>query len=378
MAEDSDEDKTEPASGKRLEEAKKEGNVPQSKDLGTFLVLMVGVVTLWMLGDWLALRAEKLMRMGLTLDRKAAFDPQAMLDALYQYSSDGLFAIAPFLAMIVIASVIGPFLMGGAIFSTDLLAPNFGRLNPMSGIGRMFSLHGATELFKAIIKAIVIGYSCYWVIGKQHTQVLGLAEQSLDTSIPEFVNLIMSSAILIVASLMLVVAVDVPFQLWSYYKKLRMSKQELKDEYKQTEGDPHIKGKIRAMQRQMAQKRMMAEVPKANVVVTNPTHYAVALKYAQGQEAPTVVAKGIDLIAQAIKDAAKEHNIPIIEAPPLARALYKHTPLEKQIPAPLFVAVAEVLAYVFRLNEWMQGNGDQPSPPSDLEVPADMDPGVDA
>src|SRR5574343_881941 len=365
MAEDSDEDKTEPASSKRLEEAKKEGNVPQSKDLGTFLVLMVGVVTLWMLGDWLALRAEKLMRMGLTLDRKSAFDPQAMLDALYQYSSDGLFAIAPFLAMIVIASVIGPFLMGGAIFSTDLLAPNFGRLNPMSGIGRMFSLHGATELFKAIIKAIVIGYSCYWVIGKQHTQVLGLAGQSLDTAIPEFVNLIMSSAILIVASLMLVVAVDVPFQLWSYYKKLRMSKQELKDEYKQTEGDPHIKGKIRAMQRQMAQKRMMAEVPKANVVVTNPTHYAVALKYTQGQEAPTVVAKGIDLIAQAIKAAAKEHNIPIIEAPPLARALYKHTPLEKQIPAPLFVAVAEVLAYVFRLNEWMQGNGDQPSPPSD-------------
>lgn len=378
MADDSDEDRTEPASGRRIEQAREDGNVPQSRDLGAFLVLLCGVVTLWMLSDWLVLRAEKLMRQGLTLDRKSAFDPRAMLDMLYELSADALMAMAPFYAVILIASVVGPLAMGGLNFTTKSFTPDLMRLNPLTGIGRIFSMHGVHELLKSLLKTALIGGVCYWVLLRQHEQVLGLSAQALEPAMASYGDLVLQSALLLVASLALVAAIDVPFQLWQYYSKLRMTKEELKQEYKEQEGDPMLKGRIRQMQRQMAQRRMMSEVPQANVVVTNPTRYAVALRYREGQDdAPVLVAKGINFVAQSIRELATEHGIPIVEAPPLARALYKHVDLEQRVPPTLFVAVAEVLAYVFRLNEWLRGQGDRPDLPAELQVPPDMDPGAD-
>jgi flagellar biosynthetic protein FlhB len=376
VAEDSDLEKTESASARRLEQAREEGQVPHSRELATFISLMVGVVALYVLGRWGGHRMMELVRSGLNFERQKAFEPEGMQQVLAQLATDGLLTIAPLLLASVVAALVTPFLMGGWVFSTSVLKFDLTRLDPLQGLGRMFSTHGLAELVKATLKSVLVASVGVWVVWRERDHLFSLMLQPLATSMDDFASLVLLSALLIVASLAVIAAIDVPFQLWEYHRRLRMTKDELRQEMKEQEGDPQIKARIRAAQREMSRRRMMSNVPTADVVVTNPTHYAVALKYdPERAGAPIVVAKGADIVAGKIRELARENNVPILEAPPLARALFAHCELEEQIPAALYTVVAEVMAWVFQLNHWIAEGGLPPDVPGALAVPEGMDPG---
>ncbi|HUY02915.1 MAG TPA: flagellar biosynthesis protein FlhB [Rhodocyclaceae bacterium] len=379
MAEESDLERTEPASGRRLEQAREEGQVPQSRELAAFLVLLASVSGFWTMGGWLSRHAAVIMRRGLSFGRDAAFDSHAMGNAFMAVSWQALMLAAPLFLLCIVAAIATPFLMGGAVFSPKGLALDFSRLDPLAGLGRIFSVQGVAEMVKAILKALLVGAVTYWVVVHQVGTLFALFSQSLDTGLQSFVKLLLLSAVAMVVGVGLIAGIDVPFQLWQYYSKLRMTKEELRQESKESEGDPQVKARIRRQQREMVKKRMMSEVPTADVVVTNPSHYAVALKYdSQNMSAPQVVAKGMNLIAQTIRELALDNGVPLLEAPPLARALYRHSDIGDQVPAALYTAVAEVMAYVYQLNQFMAGDGKllAPQPPLSLPVPAAMDPGA--
>ncbi|MGQ5487393.1 flagellar biosynthesis protein FlhB [Thauera sp. ZXT1-4] len=377
MAEESDLEKTEAPSPRRLEQAREEGQVPQSRELSTFLVTVTGAATLLLLGNWMAIRVSGLLRDGFAFDRRAAFDDNVMLDMLERMLSGALLTLMPLFFALLIAAVAAPLLLGGLVFAPKALGPNFGRLNPVQGIARMFSVHGLAEMVKAILKSLLVGGVGSLVLWLNMDHLFDLMVEPLEIGMADFSDTVAFAALLIVLSLGLLALMDVPFQLWQYHKKLRMTKEEVKREGKEQEGDPMVKGRIRAMQREMARRRMMSEVPKADVVVTNPTHFSVALKYdAEKMGAPVVVAKGRGELALKIRELAKEHGVPMLEAPPLARALYKHCELEQSIPAALYTAVAEVMAYVYQLDAWMKSGGLPPAAPTALPVPAGMDPGA--
>jgi flagellar biosynthetic protein FlhB len=375
LAEQSDLERTEPASQRRLEQARAEGQVPQSRELSTFLVLIAGTISLWVMGSWLANRIAAIVRHGLTLERGAAFDANAMSASLAAQAWDALVTIAPLFVVILIAAMAGPLALGGFLFSAKAFQPDFSRLDPVQGFGRVFSLHGLAELIKAIAKSALVAGVAVWVILRERDALFALFVQPLHSGMASFGGTVLFSSVAIVAGMALIVAIDVPFQLWRYYSRLRMTKEEVRQEAKELEGDPQLKARIRAQQREMARKRMMAEVPKADVVVTNPTHYSVALKYDAGRmAAPRVVAKGAGHVAQRIREVASEHDVPLLEAPPLARALFRHAEIGDEIPASLYTAVAEVMAYIYQLNTYLDRGGLPPEPPRELPVPEGMDP----
>ena len=377
MAEESDLEKTEDPSPRRLEQAREEGQVPQSRELSTFLVTVTGAATLLLMGNWMAGRVMGIVRDGFAFDRGAAFDPALMLDVLDRMLSAALLTLMPLFFALLVAAVAAPILLGGLVFAPKVLGLNFGRMNPIPGIGRMFSVHGLAEMIKAILKSVLVGGVAALVLWLNIDHLFDLMVEPLEVGMADFSDTVAFAALMIVLSLGLLAIIDVPFQLWQYNKKLRMSKEEVRRESKEQEGDPMVKGRIRALQREMARRRMMTEVPKADVVVTNPTHFSVALRYdAEKMGAPMVVAKGRGELALKIRELAREHGVPMLEAPPLARALYKHCEIEQSIPAALYTAVAEVMAYVYQLDAWMKQGGLPPVAPSALPVPADMDPGA--
>lgn len=376
MADDSDLERTEAPSSKRLSEAREEGQVAHSKELSTFLVLVAGVGGMWVFGQWMAQRTQALLRHGLNLDRSAVFAPEAMLSALFDAALAALLLCAPLLGLTVLAALVGRFAIGGWNFTTKPLAPNFGKLDPLHGIARMFSTDSLVELVKALLKTLLVGGIALWAISYERDAIFALAATPVEAGLAGIARLLLVATMLILLGLALLAAIDVPWQLWHYMDQLKMSREELKQEAKDAEGDPQIKARIRGAQRAMARKRMMAEVPKADVVVTNPTHYAVALKYDAGSMgAPRVVAKGMNLIAQNIRELAAANSVPLLEAPPLARALYRHTEIGESIPAALYNAVAEVMAWVYQLNHFVAQGGSPPREPGDISVPPDMDPG---
>ncbi len=376
MAEDSDLEKTEPASPRRLEQAREEGQVPQSRELSAFLVLIAGSGALWVGGSWLAQRISGAVSRGLTFGRDEAFDTTALPALFLHEAGEALATLGPLLLILVVAALAGPFTMGGLNFSSKALAPDWTRLDPLKGFGRMFSMHSVGELVKGILKALLVGGVVAWVVLHEKDQVFALIGQPVEAGLHAMGQTILFSTLVIVASMALIVTLDVPFQLWQYHSKLRMTKEEVRKEMKEMEGDPQLKARIRSQQREIARRRMMAAVPKAQVVVTNPTHFAVALAYDERMPAPRVVAKGRGAIAQRIREIAQEHSVPLLEAPPLARALYAHTDLDQTIPPALFRAVAEVMAYVYQLNAWLARGGRPPQLPADLPVPAELDPGA--
>ena len=375
MAEDSDLEKTEQPSQRRLDQAREEGQVARSRELSTFAVLWAGGAGLWVMGSTLSAQLTKVLRDGLTLDTKLAFHSDMLLPRLYTLSMETLVAFLPFLLLLLATAALSPLLLNGWMFSMKPLMPNFSKLNPASGIGRMFSTHGLVELAKAIGKSLVVGGVGAWAIWHNKDAVMLLVAQPVAASIPHLGYLMWMSFAAIMGGMLLIVAVDVPFQLWEHSSKLKMTKEEVRQEAKESEGDPQVKGRIRSMQREMARRRMMAEIPTADVVVTNPTHYSVALRYSEGgMKAPVVVAKGSHFLAARIKEIAIANNVPILEAPPLARALHKHTELGQAIPEALYTAVAEVLAYVYQLRRHRQGGAAKPEEPRDLPVPPQLDP----
>ena len=374
MAEDSDLEKTEEPTGRRIEQAREKGQVPHSRELGTFLVLIAAAAAFWMMGSWFMQRSMLITRKALSIEPQLAHEPALMLPRLAEISGDALLAFSPFLALLVLAAVLPPFFLNAWVFSTTALVPDLKRLNPLAGIGRMFSWNSLMELGKAVLKASLVGGVAVLLIWKERDEIFGLLGEPLEAGLAHAGNLISFSFLILVAGLAIVVAADVPFQLWQYFDKLKMTKEEVKQEMKEMMGDPHVKGRIRSLQMQAARKRMMSAVPQANVIVTNPTHYAVALAYQAGMAAPKVVAKGVGVVAQKIREVGSEHAIPILEAPPLARALYKHAELDAEIPSALYNAVAEVLAYIYQLANWRQAGGVYPVPPRDLPVPAELVP----
>jgi flagellar biosynthetic protein FlhB len=379
MAEDSDLEKTEQPSQRKLDQAREKGQVARSRELSTFAVLLAGGGVLWFMGASFTQHMVKLLHDGLTLDRELAFNPDLMIPRLYDLSLDALITFFPFLLVVMLAAAFSPLLLNGWLFSVQALQPKFSKMNPVSGIARMFSRTALVELAKAIGKSILVGGVAAWVIWSNKDAVMALGMQATAASIPQIGHLVGASFMTIVGAMLLIVAIDVPFQLWDHNKKLMMTKEEVRQESKETEGDPMVKGRIRSLQREAARRRMMAAIPTADVVVTNPTHYAVALKYGdKGMRAPIVVAKGSHLLALRIREIAEENHVPILEAPPLARALHKHTDLGESIPEALYTAVAEVLAYVYQLHRYEKQGGARPQEPKHLPVPVELDPAVAA
>ncbi len=375
MAEDSDLEKTEPASPRRLEKAREEGQVARSRELNTFLLLAAGVATLWFTGAQMYYSLTGILRTGLWFDLRVGRDTSIMLSVAAGSAMQALKALLPLFVMLVVTALLASVLLGGFLLSSKALEPKFERLNPLKGVKRMFSAQTLVELIKTLAKASVIGVVAVLVIRHYLDQMTSLMHASPSEALTSGMGLVALCCALIVAGLFLIVAIDAPWQIFSHYKKMRMSREDVKQENKESDGDPHVKGRIRQQQRAMARRRMMAEVPKADVVVTNPTHYAVALVYDEKRGgAPRVVAKGASLLAARIRGIAEEHRVPLLSAPPLARALYHNVELGREIPAALYSAVAEVLAWVFQLRSWKAGAGAEPRRPQDLPVPAELDP----
>ena len=374
MAEDSDLERTEPASPRRLEEARAKGNIPRSRELNTFAILMAAALTLLIMGVPLAQGLMQMMKRGLTFDHTSINTTDVMWSNLTHAMLDTLLLFFPFLLVLLIAALAAPMMLGGWLLSAEALEPDFGRANPLKGLSRMFSTTSLAELGKALAKSLVIGLIGFWVIVHYWPAMLSLATEPLYSGMSHMTNLLGWSFIMITSGMILIVAIDVPFQLWEYSRKLRMTKEEVRQEMKESEGDPQLKARIRAMQRETARKRMMSEVPKADVIVTNPTHYAVALRYNEKEmRAPRVVAKGTYLLAERIRELGAENGVLILSTPPLARALYKHAELDQEIPTALFAAVAEVLAYVYQLRSYNKQGGVMPELPAALPVPEGMD-----
>lgn len=374
MAEESDEDKQEEPTQRRLDQAREEGQVPRSRELTSFLLLCFGLGGLWMMAGWVGGGMADVMRVSMDFRAPLAFELNRLLTHLWMVAMMALKALAPYGLLLTLVALLAPNLLGGWLFSSKSIKIDFTKLDPIKGIGRLFGAQFLAELGKAIAKATLILSVGAWYIYNHMTELLGLANEQMIGALLHALRLIVGCCALMLLSFIIVVAFDVPYQLWSNLKKLRMSKDELKKEHKETEGDPQIKGKIRQQQQAMARQRMMSKVPDADVIVTNPTHFAVAMVYRDTEMgAPKVVAKGAGAIAAKIRELGQEHNVPILEAPPLARALYKHSELDQEIPAPLYTAVAEVLAWVYQLRRYHSQGGNVPATPKAIDVPPELD-----
>jgi flagellar biosynthetic protein FlhB len=374
MAEESDLEKTEPASGKRLEQARSSGNIPRSRELSTFAVTMTGIAMLMTQGGKIAGFVMDSARRTLTFDHSILASTDSMLLRFKEVIFGALFQLAPTFGALFLVALFVPMLVGGWNLTAEALQPNFGKFNPIPGIKRMVSLNAATEALKAILKSVLIGGIATMVIWKQRGDILGLGQMELHAGLLKMIDMLIHTFFIVAGAMILLVAIDVPFQLWSYHKKLRMTKEELKQEYKEQEGSPEVKGRIRRMQREAARRRMMQEVPKANVIVTNPTHYAVAIQYTEGMKAPLVLAKGALIMAEKIIDTGREHKVAVMRVPSFARALYFHAEIGEEVPQRLYAAAAQVLAYVYQLRLYEVNGGLAPVYPDQIEVPADLDP----
>lgn len=363
---------------KRLADARREGQVARSRDLAHLLVLGAAGAALVALSKPLLQACRELLASGLRFDHAAVNDSAAMTQRLSDLTAAGLLAVGPVLAVMLAAALAAPLAMGGFIFVPSMAAPKLSRISPLAGFGRMFSLPSLVELSKVLLIALLLGLAGAAFLLTHITDFAALAHVGLASGLGQLGELLAYGFFALIAVLAVTAAIDVPFQLFHHHRQLKMTQDEVRREEKETQGDPHIKARIRSAQREIARKRMMAAVPTADVVVTNPTHYAVALKYSDGRAAaPVVVAKGADAIAEKIRELAKEHTVPLLSAPPLARALYRHVEIGAEIPAALYTAVAQVLAYVFQLRRWSEGRAPHPNAPREIEVPVELDPGAE-
>ncbi|MFT0623115.1 flagellar biosynthesis protein FlhB [Ectopseudomonas guguanensis] len=366
-------DKSEEPTGKRLEESRKKGQIARSKELNTLAVTLTGTVALIIFGAYMGNVLMDIMRGNFSLPRDVLMSERSMALYLLASGKEALLATQPFLIALLIASIAGPIALGGWLFSAEALQPKASRMNPLAGLKRMFSVQALVELVKALAKFLVILAVALVVLALDQDDLLAIANEPVEPAILHSLKVVGWSAFWLSCGLILIAAVDVPFQLWSHKQKLMMTKQEVRDEYKDTEGKPEVKGRIRQLQREMAERRMMQAVPQADVVITNPTHFAVALKYdPEKGSAPVLLAKGGDFLALKIREIAQEHQVMVLESPALARAVYYSTELDQEIPAGLYLAVAQVLAYVYQLRQYRAGKGKRPGPLPDLPIPPDL------
>lgn len=372
MAEhESGQERTERATPRRQQESRDKGVVARSRELNTVALLVAGAGAMLVLGGGVIASLGQVMRASFTFDHARATDHGAAVTALSEGLAISFNSLLPFLGVLVVAALVSSVALGGLQLSTKAITPQWERISPAKGLKRMFSAQALMEMVKALAKFLLIGAIAVTWLWHQAPEFLALGELPTESGLSTAANLIGWSFLVVSLATILIAAVDVPFQLWNHMQQLRMTKQEVRDELKETDGKPEVKAQIRRMQRELAQRRMMEDVPKADVIVTNPQHYAVALRYDAGRmRAPKVVAKGADLIAARIREVGREHRVPLFEAPPLARALYFSTDLGKEIPAGLYLAVAQVLAYVFQLREARPGHA--PTAPGDLPIPPEF------
>ncbi|MBD9534393.1 MAG: flagellar biosynthesis protein FlhB [Stenotrophomonas sp.] len=349
-------EKTELPTEKRLREARENGNIPRSRELATAAVFTAAVLGLHASAGSMAASARQWM--------KAALAPEPALlhstDALFGHAGWMLLrlmlAFWPLLLVCILASFIGPVLMGGLRFSNKALMPDLNRLNPLTGFKRLYGAEAVAELVKSVLRVLFVGTAGGLCIWHGIDLLRGLLHQPLESATGNGLGFTMKLLLATAGAMALLAAIDAPYQKWNWLRKLKMTREELKRELKESEGSPEVKGRIRQMQMQLSQRRMMEAVPSADVVVVNPTHYAVALKYEGGRmNAPTVVARGVDELALRIRQVADGNRVTIVSAPPLARALYRESQLGKEIPVRLYSAVAQVLSYVYQLRQWNTG-----------------------
>ena len=365
MAEgDSSQEKTEEPTAKKLEKAKDDGQIPRSKELSTSLILIVGALGLWLSGGLFYNAAKHVFDYNFTVSRAHIFDEQQMLMHLSASALEAILAVIPLMIALVIVAILGPLALGGWMFSGKSLMPKLSRISPLAGFKRMFGMKSLVELLKSWAKVLIVMGCTVMMFFMLKDQVLYLDQEPQRQAMIHAVDLVMTAALTLACSTLLVSIIDVPFQIYDFTKKMKMSLQEVKDEHKETEGKPEVKQRIRRLQYEASQRRMMQDVPDADVVITNPTHYAVALKYSSdAMEAPILVAKGIDEVALKIREIAKAHQVPVVESPALARSVYTFTPIGKEIPEGLYVAIAQVLAYVYQLDQFFKGQGPRPKQP---------------
>lgn len=374
MADESDVEKTEDPTPQRLAKAREEGQIPRSRELTSVLLLLVGWGLLLLGGERLAHQLLALLQQGLQIERASAFDPQQMLLQAGALLKLALLAMLPLAAGLLLTALWAPALLGGVTLSAKAIRLDVTRLSPLKGLKRMLSAQTLSELLKGVLKVTLAAVACGVFLLANKNAFIHLLWQPPGSGVHDGLRLLSRCLLLVVLAALPMVSYDIFWQLISHLKKLRMSRQEIRDEFKQSEGDPHVKGRIRQIQRNAARSRMMADVPKADVIVNNPTHYSVALAYSEDKmAAPVVLAKGAGEIALRIREAASAHAIPMLEAPPLARALYRHCEIGEAIPASLYTAVAEVLAWVYSLRRWRKGYGLAPQTPANLPVPAALD-----
>jgi flagellar biosynthetic protein FlhB len=370
MAEN-DAEKTEQPTPKRLEEARKKGQVVRSTELSAAAVILTVGGSLHFLGGYMGSRFNGLMMSSLSLTREQSVDESLLFSTMTVEAAHALVACAPILGLTMLAALVAPMLLGGWNLSIEALAPDFTRLNPLSGFGRMFSARSVVDLAKAFAKFILLALVAILLLRQKSGELMSLGMEPTNVAIAHAMSLTGHAFLMLATTLGLIAAVDVPWQLFQHNKQLRMTRQEVREEMKESEGSPEIKGRIRKMQHEVARRRMMQEVPKADVVIVNPTHFAVALKYDEKRmRAPIVVAKGADVIAARIREIATESLVPIFEGPPLARALFKSVEIGGEIPASLYVAVAQVLTYIYQLKTARRDGMHPPTPP-------DIDPTID-
>ena len=375
MAEnDSSQEKTEEPTARKIQQARDKGQVARSKELGTSAVLMSAAVGFAMVGPSLAESLITIMATLFTMEREQIFDTKQMYLVWGMIGRELALPMASLMLVIAFVAFIGNIVLGGITFSTKAFMPKTDKMNPKNGFKRMFGVQALVELTKGIAKFSVVAFSAYFLLSFYFNDILALSRENLPGNVHHALDLLVWMFILLCSSTILIVVIDVPFQIWNHNKQLKMTKQEVKDEYKDTEGKPEVKGRIRQVQRELAQRRMMTEVPNADVIVVNPDHYAVAVKYdAMKSTAPYVLAKGVDEVAFKIREIAREHEIAIVSAPPLARAIYHTTKIEQEIPEGLFTAVAQVLAYVFQLRQFQDKGGRRPTPiPTRQPIPDDF------
>jgi flagellar biosynthetic protein FlhB len=374
MADEQDLERNYPATPRRLEQARERGQVARSRELSTAAIAFAAAITLSTLGPALFSRCADIVRRGLILDRGAAFDADRMLRSLSALADASLWAILPVLALTLVATLAAPLLLSGWVFSGKAVMPDFNRLDPIRGLSNIVSTHSLVELVKALGKCALLAGIGTWSIVHAFDDLTTLAVQDVGGATMRLGSLVGTGFFALVGGLTLIAAFDVPYAIWRHRHALRMTREEIREELREAEGDPQLKARVRSLQRAAARKRMMAAVPKATVIVTNPTHYAIALAYDETMRAPRVVAKGMDLVAQRIREIAIEHGVPLLEAPAVARALHRHADLDAEIPHALYAAVAQVLAYVYQVRVWKAQGGRAPTPPGDLSVPPGLDP----
>ena len=369
MAENtSDQEKTEQPSPKRLLDAKKKGQVPRSRELNVSIATLGGGVLFLISLQQINEAITSVFHTSFSISTRSMISNAHLMQVIGKTFSEALSSLSFLFGMLIVIILVGPTLIGGWSFSTEAFKVKFSKLNPLNGFKRMFGINGLVELVKSVLKVTLIALIAYAFFHVQQDEFIALANKNHDQAITQSVQMVLTSFLFIAVGLILILAIDVPYQIWNHHKQLRMSVQELKDEFKETEGNPETKARVRNLQREVAQRKMLQEVPSADVVIVNPTHFSVALRYDSEQDAaPILVAKGADYLALKIREIATEHKVPVFTAPLLARAIFHTTDVEHEVPSELYVAVAKVLAYVFQLKTAKPGN--YPKPPTELLIP---------